>query len=136
MHIEQKVDAIIKAMLYAAAAGAAGISAFFFACLALFVWTRQEYGTVTASLVLAILFAAIAAAALLIGWFVRRRSRDPQNGQLRRAAPWWTDPIVASAALEVFRTVGSKRLVVVLLGAFVVGTLLDGPLHRQPSAEP
>jgi L-asparagine transporter-like permease len=133
--LQEKVDAAVKMTVCMSAVAVAVVTAFFFLCLALFVWTQQQYGAVTASLVLAILFIVIAIAAAVAGWVVRQRTEQRQHQSLRLAARWWSDPMVIRAALEVFRTIGSRQLIPVLVGAFVVGALLDRPSDRNPRAE-
>jgi cytochrome bd-type quinol oxidase subunit 1 len=133
--LEEKVGAAVKMTVCMTALAVAVVAAGFFLCLALFIWTQQQYGAVTASLVLAILFVVIAIAAAVAGWVVRQRTEQRQHQSLRRAARWWSDPMVITAALQVFRTIGSRQLIPVLVGAFVVGALLDRPSDRHPRAE-
>lgn len=135
LDLEDKVDTAAKIAISAAALAAAVVVATFFLCLALFMWTQQQYGTVAASLVLACVFIVAAVAALLFGLVARQRSQERQHRKLQHSAQWWSDPTVITAALEVFRIIGSKRLITVLLGAFVVGALLERPSNRQPAAE-
>ena len=131
--LKDKVDAIVKAVVCAAAAAAAGVAALFFFCVALFVWTEQHYGTVTAALVLAILFLLIVIAALTIGLMSRRQSERVQRRTSRPAAQAWADPMVVAPVLEILRTVGGKRVITLLLGAFLVGSLLARPGDRPTS---
>ena len=131
--LKDKLDGAVKAIACAAAAAAAGVAALFFFCVAVFVWTQQQYGTVTAALVLAIVFLSATVAALGMGFISRRRSEERQQRLRKSNAQWWADPMVMTAALDVFRTVGSKHLITVLLGAIVVGTLLSRPSDQQNS---
>jgi heme/copper-type cytochrome/quinol oxidase subunit 2 len=133
--LEEKVDAAVKMAICAAALTVTAIAGAFFLCLALFVWTQQRYGTVAASLVLASVFIIAAVTALLFGLMARQRSQERQHRNRQHAAQWWSDPTVIATGLEVFRIIGSKRLITVLLGAFVVGALLERPRNRHPSAE-
>jgi cytochrome c biogenesis protein CcdA len=123
--VRDRFDGAVKTVACAAAAAAAGVASLFFFLVALFLWTQQHYGTIAATLVLAIVFLFAAMAALTIAWVVRQRSAERQQ-RVRKSSPqWWADPAIIAAALEVFKTIGSKRLIPVLLGAFVVGTLLS-----------
>ena len=133
--LEDIVDTAVKIMICTVALAVAVAVAVFFLCLALFLWTQQQYGTVAASLVLACVFIVTAVAALLFGLVVRQRSQQRQHRKLQHAAQLWLDPTVIAAALEVFRIIGSKRLITVLLGAFVVGALLERPSNRHPGAD-
>jgi hypothetical protein len=132
--LSNKVDAAAKLAACAAAFAAAAVAAFFFVCLALFVWTQQQYGTAPASLVLAALLAIVAMTAAGLGWIARRRAEEHHQRAVRDNAQWWADPTVIAAALEVYRAIGSKRMSTILVGAFVVGTLLSRPNGRQPDA--
>jgi apolipoprotein N-acyltransferase len=125
-----KLEAAVAALTYTAAAAAAGAAALLFFCIALFVWTREQYGTVTASLVLAVLFLVLALAALIAAT-VRRRRVAERQAHRANVTPWWTDPMVMTAGLELFRLLGTKRLMALLLGGVVVGTLLSRPTSRH-----
>jgi uncharacterized sodium:solute symporter family permease YidK len=131
--LKDKLNGAVTAMACAAAAAAAGVAALFFFCVAIFVWTQHQYGTVTAALVLAIVFLSAAIAALTIGFISRRQVEGRQQNQRKSDLQGWADPVVITAALEVFRSIGSKRLITVLLGALVVGTLLSQPSAQQNS---
>jgi apolipoprotein N-acyltransferase len=130
-----KLEAAVAALTYTAAAAAAGAAALLFFCIALFVWTREQYGTVTASLVLAVLFLVLALAALIAAAVRRRRlaEREAHRAQAHRAnvTQWLSDPMVMTAGLELFRLLGTKRLMALLLGGVVVGTLLSRPTSRH-----
>ena len=132
--LKDKLNGAVTAMACAAAAAAAGVAALFFFCVAIFVWTQHQYGTVTAALVLAIVFLSTAIAALTIGFICRRQVEERQQNQRKSDLQGWADPLVITTALEVFRSIGSKRLITVLLGALVVGTLLSQPSAQQNSS--
>ena len=131
--LKDKLDGAVMAMACAAAAAAAGVAALFFFCVAIFVWTQHQYGTVTAALVLAVVCLLAAIAALTIGFFSRRQAEERQQSRGKSDAQWWADPMVMTAALEAFRSIGSKRLITVLLGALVVGAFLSQPSGQQNS---
>jgi heme/copper-type cytochrome/quinol oxidase subunit 2 len=128
--LRDKFQDAVAAVTYTAAAAAAAMAALLFACIALFVWTREQYGTVTASLVLAVVFLVLALAALIAAT-LRRRRLNQRQAQKGNVAPWWTDPIVMTTGLELFRLLGTKRLMALLLGGAVVGTLLSRPSAGQ-----
>ena len=137
--LKEKFDDAVKTVACAAAAAAAGATSLFFFLVALFLWTQQQYGTITAALVLAIVFLVVALAALTIVWIVRQRSAERAQRVRRsnsRNTAWWADPVIITTALEVFKTVGSKRLITVLIGAFVVGALLTRPAGEGKAADP
>ena len=130
--LKDKLNGAVMAMACAAAAAAAAVAALFFFCVAIFVWTQHQYGTVTAALVLAMVCLMAAIAALTIG-FISRRQLEERQSRRKSDAQGFADPMVMTAALEVFRSIGSKRLITVLLGALVVGTLLSQPSAQQNS---
>jgi hypothetical protein len=141
--LRDKLDDALKATVFAGAAAAAIVAATFFICVAIFVWTEQHYGTVTASLVLAIVFLLAATAALLLNWIVHQRAKERRQQQrARQNVQWWTDPMVITAALEIYRMLGNKRLATALVGALVEGALANrsgeqrsSPNGKQQSAE-
>ena len=133
--LKDKVDAAVKLIACTAAAAAAGVAALFFFCVALFVWTEQHYGTVTASLVLAILFLVVTIAALTIALIARRPPKDREPRANRAAAQSFVDPMVITSVLEVLKTVGGKRAMAFLAGAFVIGTLLARPGDKPSSTD-
>jgi len=131
LNINEKIDEVAKLMVCAAAVASACIASLFFFCIALFMWTQQQFGTVTASLLLGAVFLFAALVALIIGEIVHRRGAVRMREPDEQKATWWTEPAVITTALEVFRTIGSRRLTTALLGAFVVGALLSQQGERH-----
>jgi len=135
--LKDRFDGAVKTVAFAAAAGAAGVAALFFFLVALFLWAQQQYGTITATLVLAIVFLVVALAALTVVWILRQRAaeRERQRAQrARKSAPqWWADPLVMTTVLDVVKTVGNKRLVAVLIGACIVGSVLTRSGPQKPA---
>jgi hypothetical protein len=133
LDLRDKLDEALNTTVFAGAAAAAIVAAIFFFCVAPFVWTEQHFGTVTASLTLAVVFLLTAIAALLLNWIIRPRAKERQQ-RARQNAQWWTDPMVITAALEVYRTLGSKRLATALVGALVVGALANRSDEQRTSS--
>jgi apolipoprotein N-acyltransferase len=135
--LNDKLDEAIKAVTFAVAAGVTGVAAFFFFCLALFVWTQQQFGTVTAALTLAFLFLLAAVSALIAARIIRKQSAERRRLQSReQSALFSRDPLIISTALDVLRTIGSKRLTTMLLGLLLVGALLGRPDESQSVNKP
>jgi hypothetical protein len=130
-NMNEKLDEIVKLMLCAAAVAAACIASLFFFCVALFMWTQQQFGTLTASLILGAVFLLAALVALITGEIVHRRAAARAPEPREQKATWWTEPAVLTTALEVVRAIGSRRLTTALLGAFVVGALLSQQGEQQ-----
>jgi cytochrome c biogenesis protein CcdA len=135
-NLNDKLDEAIKSVAFAVAAAAAGVAAFFFFCLALFLWTQQQFGTVTAALALAFLFLLVAVSALVATRIIRKQSAERQLQSRKQSALLWRDPLIINTALDVLRTIGSKRLTTMLLGMFVVGVLLSRPNESQSVNKP
>src|SRR5258708_36321497 len=98
--LKDKLDGAVMAMACAAAAAAAGVAALFFFCVAIFVWTQHQYGTVTAALVLAMVFLSAAITALTIGFISRRQGEGRQPNQRQSDPQCGAEPVVITAALE------------------------------------
>jgi hypothetical protein len=84
LELRDKLDAL-KAVVHAGSAAAAIVAAVF--CVAPFVWTAQHYGTVPASLTLAVAFILAAIAALLLNWIIRQRAKERQQRRVRNGRP-------------------------------------------------
>jgi hypothetical protein len=96
--IGNKINRTLKAMVLAAAAGAAGVAALFFLSLGAFLWLRELYGTIAATLSLGGVFATIALVAALTAFLLRRR---PAQTRETRSAP--ERPAAAAAAAAAAR---------------------------------
>jgi apolipoprotein N-acyltransferase len=123
--LNDKLDEAIKAVTFGVAAGVTGVAAFFFFCLALFVWTQQQFGTVIAALTLAFLFLLAAVSAFVAARTVRKQSAERRLQSRKQSALLSRDPQIISSALDVLRTIGSKRLTTMLLSLLLVGALLS-----------
>lgn len=128
--VKAKIDATLQSVVLGAVAASAAVTAFFFLCVAIFIWTEQNYGTITAALVIAVLFIVIAAAALTI-LAVRRRRAVERAVERARQRPkpgttnWWLDPAVVASGLQIGKALGPKRVVsLAVLGALAAGVLL------------
>jgi apolipoprotein N-acyltransferase len=134
--LNDKLDEAIKSVTFAVAAGVTGVAAFFFFCLALFVWTQQQFGTVTAALVLAFLFLLAAVSAFVAARTIRKRSAERRLQSRKQSALLSRDPLIVNTALDVLRTIGSKRLTTMLLSLLLVGALLSRPNESRSVDKP
>ena len=129
--LKEKLDRALSTAVLGAIAAAAGVAAFFFVCVGIFVWTADRYDTVTACAVLAVLFVVIAAAAATAIAVMRRRAAERQRRQSRKPQ-WWLDPAVMAVGLEVAKALGPRRAAsLAVLGALVAGILLNRPSAGQ-----
>jgi hypothetical protein len=139
--IGSRINRTLKAMVLAAAAGAAGVTALFFICLGAFLWLREVYGTINASLALGSFFSFLAFVALISAVVMRRRPtalREARPAETRAAprpapAQWWTDPMILTTAVQVVRTLGGRRTLPLTLAAVLAGFALSGAFSRRRS---
>jgi len=138
--IGARINRTMRAMVLAAAAGAAGVSALFFLSLGSFLWLQQEYGTINASLALGGGYAFIALIAL-VAVLVLTHAPQPAH-EARPAAPpaqaqWWADPVLLSTGLQVLRSLGRRRTLPLAIAAIVAGFVFgDSVLQRQKRPPP
>jgi hypothetical protein len=138
--IGARINRTMRAMVLAAAAGAAAVTALFFFSLGLFLWLQQEYGTINASLALGGGYAFIALVAL-VSVLVRTHSRPPRH-EARPAAPspqpqWWADPVLLTTGLQVLRSLGRRSTLPLAIAAIVAGFVFgDSVWQRQKSPPP
>lgn len=122
---------MVKSALCAAIAAAALMLCLFFFGTAIFVWASGVYGTLITCIAFGVFFlvvAAIASATLLI---LRHKAAERQRATAK-AHPWWLDPRVVSAGLELSKTVGGRRaLSLGVVGAFIVGLLLSRAADKK-----
>jgi hypothetical protein len=124
--LKDKLDRALATAVLAAIAASAGVAAFFFVCVAIFVWTQQNYGTVTACIVLAVLFAVVASIAITIIAVARRRAAERSRRRQSAKPQWWLDPAVMTLGVELAKVVGPRRIAsMAVLGALVAGILFN-----------
>ncbi|MBV9560307.1 MAG: hypothetical protein JOY90_07575 [Bradyrhizobium sp.] len=119
--------------MYAAAAGAAAITALLFFTIALFVWLRESYGTVEACLALGLIYLVVALAALAAVFVLQRRHPEPPPAPKKAAPQWWQDPMILTTGLEAARILGPRKAVTLAaVAAFVVGFFVTGSRLKKP----
>jgi hypothetical protein len=142
--IGNKINRTLKAMVLAAAAGAAGVAALFFLSLGAFLWLRELYGTIAATLSLGGVFATIALVAALTAFLLRRRpaqKQEPRATSERQTAPaaqsqWWTDPVLLTTGVQVLRMLGGRRTLPLTIAALVAGFALSGAWSKRKAPMP
>jgi hypothetical protein len=136
--IGAKINRTFRAMILAAAAGAAGVAALFFLSLGLFLWLQQIYGTIPASLALGGGYAALALIAL-IGVLIAQRQR-PVAARPAAAATqqqqWWADPVMLTTGIQVLRIIGRRRMLPLAIAAVVAGFMFGDSIKRQAKPPP
>jgi hypothetical protein len=131
-NLKHKIDLALKSTLGGIVALAAALVALGFFCAALFLWLDDHYGAITAALVLGGAFTFVALVAVIIVLIVRNRPPPPAPP---RKAVWWADPVLLATALDVSKVLGRKRITAaVLVGAFVLGVLLNRPPRTDEKA--
>jgi hypothetical protein len=131
--LTRPLSGALKLAGWGAAVTIAAAMALSFFSLAAFVWAEERYGTVGASLLLGTFFFIVTGAILVAARVHYRRSRDgmPPGG----TPPWWKDPAIIAAGVELARIVGVRRIIpVVALGAVIVGAL-EGSRDRKRRSE-
>jgi hypothetical protein len=131
--LKHKIDLAVKTTVCGLVVLVTAVVALGFLCAALFLWLAQNYGTITAALVLAGIFAFVALMALLTAVLLRRHEPPPPPPP-SGAAGLFNDPVMLAAALDIVRTFGRGRTTAaVLVSAFLGGLLLSrSSRNREP----
>jgi hypothetical protein len=83
-----------------------------FLCAAAFVWLANRYDAVTAGLILAGVFLAIAIIAAVAAAMAQRRNRERARLELAaRSHAGWLDPKLLAVGIEIGRTLGWRRII-------------------------
>jgi hypothetical protein len=128
-NLKHKIDLALKSTIGGIVALAATVIALGFFCAALFMWLEERYGAITAALVLGGAFTFIALVAVIVILIMRRRAPPPPPP---RKSAWWADPALLATALDITKALGRRRITTaVLVGAFVLGILLNRPPRNR-----
>jgi hypothetical protein len=108
-----------------------------FLCVAAFVWLANRYDGVTAGLILAGLFLAIAIIAAIAGLLARRRNIERARLELaaRSQAASWLDPKLLAVGLQIGRTLGWRRIITLAAAGLVAAGVAKewhGSAERKP----
>ena len=114
-------------MLAAALAAACAIGMF---ALAVFIYLADRYDALTASLILAGCFAALAAIFVVVARYIRRRQDlERKAAAASRAAAAqslaWMEPAILAAGLDLARLIGGRRAASLAAGAVAAMWLLS-----------
>jgi hypothetical protein len=91
-----------------------------FLCVAAFVWLANRYDSVTAGLVLAGVFLAIAVIAAFAGGMTRRRNIERARLELAaRRRSSWLDPKFLAVAIDIGRVLGWRRIITLAAAGLV-----------------
>jgi hypothetical protein len=127
-NLKHKIDLALKTTAGGVVATLAGLVAFGFFCAAGFMWLEQRFGAIGAALILGGVFTFVALVAVLVVVLLRRKPPPP----VARHKTWWSDPALLAAALDIGRTLGTRRVAsAVLVGAFLIGMMINRP-PRKP----
>lgn len=147
--VEERAKSLGANALVALVVVALAVVSLFFLTVAAFVWAETEYGTITASLGLGLLFAAVAAAIALVARIRARRVETiprPSRPYLLEAdaarspetnPEWWIAPVGIATGIEVLRKIGAHRLIPAFaLSAVVVAALQSYGAKAKSQAAP
>ena len=132
----RRVDALVKCGVWGAIAIIAMLAALVFFGAAIFMVAQAEFGTLRTLLGFAGFFLLVALL-VAIGLSLARRTADRPPARIAQsaasaAAPWWLDPRLLAAGLDLGKTLGGRRTIAIgLAGAFLVGLLLSRNVDRK-----
>jgi hypothetical protein len=120
--VQARTGATLRLFVWSGLIALAVPTAFAFLCVALYDWVSLKLGDVNASLIVAGLFALVAAIGVLASMVARRRARA--RAILERAARPHTlarllDPKMVGLALQAGRTLGWQRVMPIALLGFL-----------------
>lgn len=118
--IQAKSGATLGVFIYVCIVILTSLTTFIFLCVAGYDWIAAQEGSVLASLMMAGIFAIVAALAAIVCAVARHRAKERATLERiarARSPAWFLDPKIFGAAVEAGRTLGWQRIVpVVLLG--------------------
>jgi hypothetical protein len=146
--LKRKIDGALKIAVAGAIASAAAMAALTCFAIVLFLWTQQNYDTLTAWMVLGALFAFVAAAGGIVVLAVRnrgaRRRATEQRERPREASAlsrMLQEPAVLLTGLQIARSLGVRGMLPILILAAVAGGVMTNrngksdPAHHQEHAD-
>jgi hypothetical protein len=131
-------------VIWSAVATVSFVVAFVFVLIAAFIWLESRSDAVTAGLVLAGVFLAIALVALLAGVFARRRTIREARAELmlaaaarQQAATSWLDPKMVAVGAQLIQSIGMRRIVpIAAVGLLAASLGREWARARGDSHEP
>lgn len=127
----------LRAAAWGAVAALAGAVAMLFFCISLFAWLAQQYGSITAGLVLGGIFLLIMLTTGITCIMIRRKRLRSQAREAATGSKWWQDPALVLTGLEITRMIGVRRLVPIAIVGGIAAGLLAGqkPNKLRPKQE-
>lgn len=128
-HLIADLKARFNDLSYTAGWGAlTGLAAFIglvFGLIAIFIGLTRAFGPLAASVILAIVFFALALIAFMV---MRTAAREAKLRELARRAnrtpAWWTNPAIITTGSQLLRASGAKRSAALLVGIAAIGFLV------------
>ena len=102
-----------------------------FFCIALFAWLAQQYGSITAGLVIGGIFLLITLTTGVVCMTVRRKRVKTRASEAAAGSNCWQDPALLLTGLQIARMIGVRRL----LPIAIVGGIAAGLLSSQKSSK-
>jgi Ca2+/Na+ antiporter len=128
--LKARLDASLRVAAWGAVATLASVVALLFFCVAFFTWLAQQYGPITAGLVLGGIFLLITLITGVICMAVRRKRVKTRVKEASAGSTWWQDPALLLTGLQIARMIGVRRLVPIAIIGGIAAGLLGG---QKPS---
>src|ERR1051325_8700543 len=109
---KRSLKATVGMAAWLVAAALAAACALIMFAVALFIFLTDQYDALTASLILAAGFVALAAVFVLVALYIRRRREQERRiAAAHRAAQSvaWMEPAILAAGLDLARLIGGRR---------------------------
>lgn len=129
--LKARLDVSLRAAAWGAVAALAGVVAMLFFCIALFAWLAQQYGSITAGLVIGGIFLLITLTTGVVCMTVRRKRVKTRASEAAAGSNCWQDPALLLTGLQIARMIGVRRL----LPIAIVGGIAAGLLSSQKSSK-
>jgi hypothetical protein len=132
--VEAKSGASPALFVWVAVIIVALTTAFVFVCITTYDWLSQHYGSIAAGLMMAGIFALIAATVSFVCANARRRTMERamfERTARAHAPSWWLDPRILAAGLQAGRAIGWQRIVPIALLGFIVAQWARGPREHS-----
>ncbi|MBF8254011.1 MAG: hypothetical protein HW373_706 [Deltaproteobacteria bacterium] len=132
-----RLNVSLRAAAWGAVAALAGAVAVLFFCIAVFAWLAQQYGSITAGLVLGGIFLLITLTTGVTCIAIRRKRVISRAREAATGSKWWQDPALLLAGLQIARMIGVRRLVPIAIVGGIAAGLFSGqkPGRIRPEQE-
>lgn len=133
LNIRLTLAAALKTTIWAGIVTGLAVASIVLFTAALLIWLSDVYTALIACLIVGVIYLLLTCVALLV--FVRskqratHRARDIASAASAKTSTW-LEPAIVATGLEIARTLGGKRVSMIVAGAFAISWLLS----RAPSA--